>query len=133
MKLFYNINNDNVLVNFKLFEMIELYTLNPNWQLADKHGEASKAGIVVWESHFHQMELCPCCYRNIQQKPYPLCCHSKELYPLGFGFPLLYEFFKYCGFALIITIFSYTFPCLYFAIIEECPIIEDDHRRLLAS
>ncbi len=88
--------------------MIKLDQLDPDWELATKHGQASMIGYPESSSEDNiSATLCPCCLQIIEKTPIPICVNSKELELLGFGFPLFYSFLKNCMILLIILICSY--------------------------
>lgn len=44
--------------------------INPNWDLAAKHGLASKIGVVNEDQD--SLQFCNCCFHHIIKKPIPL-------------------------------------------------------------
>lgn len=61
--------------------MINLDSLDPDWEFASRHGKASLIGEVSMDknSSMSQSEICPCCFQFIYKEPVPLIVNSKEL------------------------------------------------------
>lgn len=95
--------------------MIDLDKLDPNWEIAIEHGQASKTGITPENANKSTTELCPCCLNVIYKDPTPFCVNSKETEFLGFGFPLYFVFLKNCIILLFLSICSYNALSLYWA------------------
>ena len=89
--------------------MIKLDQLDPDWDLATKHGKASMIGGYPAQTSEDggSPTLCPCCLQLVEKTSIPISVNSKELEFLGFGFPLFYSFLKNCMILLIILICSY--------------------------
>jgi hypothetical protein len=63
-----------------------------DWSLAEAHAKAVLPGKHIP----HKNEACPCCMGYIEKEPVGYCENSKELAFLGEGFPLFYNFLKFC-------------------------------------
>ena len=96
---------------------LEMNILNPDWEFAARHGQASKPGRV--EEGEEDRQECICCLKQINKSPIPLCENSKELEFLGLGFPLYFIFLKYAIVILLLQILNYSVMDLYFAVIEN--------------
>lgn len=91
---------------------MDLDQLDPDWEFALMHGEASKVGI---RSKNKKILVCRCCLNAVFKDRLPLCENSKELELIGFGFPLYYVFFKYCILLLLLLICTYSAISLFWA------------------
>lgn len=117
--------------------MIKLNQLDPDWELATKHGNASSIGYPNLTSGENLSgTLCPCCLHLLEKTPIPISVNSKELEFLGFGFPLFYSFLKNCMILMILLICSYNALELKKAIDTNhdiCHPYEPHSYRLLAT
>ncbi len=50
--------------------------------------------------------ICPCCTRRVDRSPLPINCSTNELAYLGSGYPLYFDFIKFCGIILLILFAS---------------------------
>lgn len=50
------------------------------------------------------MEACPCCYGYIEKEQVGYCQNTRELAFLGEGFPLFFNFLRYCLVMLVALI-----------------------------
>lgn len=59
--------------------MINLDKLDPNWEVAARHGEASKVGINPLKkgSSGGTQAVCECCFNIVYKDPTPLCISTK--------------------------------------------------------
>lgn len=114
--------------------MIDLDKLDPNWDIAMEHGQASKTGILPANETNSTTDLCPCCLNVVYKDPAPLCANAKDTEFLGFGFPLFYVFLKNCIILLLLSICSYSALSLYWAFHNNYDWCHGSgHHRLLAE
>lgn len=57
--------------------MIDLDRLDPDWDLAAQHGQASKTGKVSSTKRPGSTAICQCCLNIVYKDPAPLCENSK--------------------------------------------------------
>jgi len=75
----------------------------PDFDLAKKHGKAKKVYKPI-EKEDEIREACPCCQLPLKGEQIPLSANLSELYHLGSGYPLYFQFIKY-SIALLILLF----------------------------
>jgi hypothetical protein len=51
--------------------MIDLDSLDPDWNLAAAHAQATRASHI--SAGVREVERCPCCFRPIEVEPISMC------------------------------------------------------------
>ena len=111
-------------------KQLDLQSLQPNWRLAKDHAKANKPGTLPQQERFDSILLCPCCLNLINKEPVRLWENSKELWFLGYGFPLFYNLLQFCIASMLILMLSESIVLMFLALEEPCT---SEHHRLLAT
>ena len=95
-----------------------MYKIPPNWMIARDHAMARK---VSFKKCCHKIKkVCPCCGCNfffyykdeIIREEISFFEDPDNLYHLGAGFPLFFEFLKRCGSVLFAITATVALPCI---------------------
>ena len=82
-----------------------------DWDAAERHGEANLVLMNCLTDITKEGEFCLCCNKKYpgDEHKYPLCgTKNEELWTLGEGFPLFFEFIKYLlKLMLFLTVFYF--------------------------
>jgi len=101
------LKNQNLLgKDLRRDQTTEFYDPNhcpPDFDLAIKHGNAKKVYKSNQKKNTHP-ETCPCCELPLDGEKIPLKADLSELYHLGSGYPLYFQFIKY-SIALLVLLF----------------------------
>ena len=77
----------------------------PNVELAIIHGEATKVYAAIPESEKNdKRKVCICCGNAYDLQKLSICCNKSELYHLGVGFPMYFEFVIFSGVLIVIML-----------------------------
>ena len=77
----------------------------PNVELAMIHGEATKVYAAIPEADKNEKrKVCICCGNAYDLQKLSTCCAKSDLYHLGVGFPMYFEFVIFSGVLIVIML-----------------------------
>ena len=92
-----------------------LMQMPPDWDLAERHGASccvvDRAAILVAEGKGGDNK-CKCCQQVVPEADqlYPLCGDNIDMGEMGAGYPLFFEFLRYCCYLLLLLFVVYFLP-----------------------